>query len=65
MKKEKEESRPCGNAGCGRPAEKGSLLCDSCALEWSLFHREVRGGEDSRMTPPPAPAAPDGTLPVS
>lgn len=30
----------CANEGCGRAAEKG--LCERCALEWSLFHRETR-----------------------
>lgn len=30
----------CANEGCGRPAEGG--LCENCALERSLFHREER-----------------------
>jgi len=30
----------CANEGCGRPAENG--LCDNCALERALFHREER-----------------------
>jgi hypothetical protein len=38
----KDETRPgvCANEGCRRPAEAG--LCDTCALEGSLFHREQR-----------------------
>jgi hypothetical protein len=32
--------RICSNEGCGRPAEDG--LCENCALERSLFHREER-----------------------
>jgi hypothetical protein len=32
--------RICANEGCGRPAEDG--LCENCALERSLFHREER-----------------------
>ena len=32
----------CVNEGCGRPAE--GALCDECALEWALFHREQRDG---------------------
>ena len=30
----------CANEGCGRPAE--GALCDRCALEWALFHRDER-----------------------
>ena len=33
-------ARICSNEGCGRPAD-GSL-CENCALERSLFHREER-----------------------
>jgi hypothetical protein len=41
-----EEARNvCANEGCGRPAER--RFCDSCALEWSLFHREERAREES------------------
>jgi hypothetical protein len=32
--------RICANEACGRPAEDG--LCENCALEHSLFHREER-----------------------
>ena len=60
MKNEKEEPRLCGNAGCGRPAEKGSLLCDSCNLEWSLFHREARAEADASLRFPQPPS--DNTL---
>ena len=42
MSNDKEDPKVCANPGCGRPAEEGSPLCDSCSLEWSLFHREVR-----------------------
>jgi hypothetical protein len=30
----------CRNEGCGRPARES--VCDTCALEWDLFHRELR-----------------------
>ena len=30
----------CANPGCERPAAEE--LCEACALEWSLFHRESR-----------------------
>jgi hypothetical protein len=32
--------RECANEGCGRPAVAN--LCEACALEWSLYHREER-----------------------
>jgi hypothetical protein len=32
--------RICANEACGRLAEDG--LCENCALERSLFHREER-----------------------
>ncbi len=34
----------CGNEGCRRLASPGDLLCETCALERSLYHREERGG---------------------
>jgi hypothetical protein len=44
----------CANEGCGRPAT--GELCDACALEWALFHREERG-EICRAVAEPFPAA--------
>ena len=52
MKNEKEDSKVCANPGCDRPADRDSSLCDSCSLEWSLFHREARGeGDATRHLP--------------
>ena len=63
MKKENGDPEVCANPGCGRPAEEGSPLCDSCALEWTLFHREVRAEDDGSLHLPPPPS--DTLLPVS
>ncbi len=40
MKDEEEETKPCANEGCPRPAEKGEDFCETCGLEWSLLHRD-------------------------
>jgi hypothetical protein len=64
MKKGNEDAKTCSNPGCGRPAEGNGPLCASCDLEWSLFHREIRSHEDSRLSPPP-PSGSDEALPVS
>ncbi len=47
MKADREQRRSdgrrtpiCENEGCGRPAD--GRWCDSCSLEWTLFHREQR-----------------------
>ena len=63
MTKEMEDTKICANPGCGRPADDDGSLCDSCALEWTLFHREVRAEEDSHANLPPAPS--ENALPVS
>jgi hypothetical protein len=42
MKNQEDERKPCANEGCPRSAEKGEELCEVCALEWSLLHREKR-----------------------
>jgi len=49
MSEEKDETarnamRVCSNEGCGCPAE--GALCENCALEWGLFHREARAALD-------------------
>lgn len=56
MKNEKEEPKVCANPGCGREAVGDSALCDSCSLEWSLFHREVRAESDAAQHLPPPPS---------
>ncbi len=40
FEEERQTGRTCANEGCERPAE--ARLCGTCALEWSLFHREER-----------------------
>lgn len=65
MKTINDDTRNCENPGCGHAAEGDSPLCDSCALEWSLFHREVRAEEDPRPGAPPAPTPFDNAPPVS
>ena len=58
MKKENEDPKVCANPGCGRPAGEDGSLCDSCILEWTLFHREVRSeSEDSLRLPQPPSAS--------
>ena len=52
------EGRVCANAGCARPAE--GELCDECALEWALFHREQR--ETICRAEADPPAAPTATV---
>jgi hypothetical protein len=56
MKNEKEDPKVCANPGCGRPVEEAGVLCDSCSLEWSLFHREVRAESDVAEHLPPPPS---------
>jgi len=65
MKKESEDPKTCSNPGCGQPAENDNSLCDSCDLEWSLFHREVRAEEGAHPSVPTPPAPSDNALPVS
>ncbi len=45
------EPRICDNGDCGRKAQPGERLCESCAIERSLFRRDERfgsAGADSR-----------------
>lgn len=42
MKEQKQPPRPCVNEGCPRPAEPGTVRCDTCELEWGLFRRDLR-----------------------
>ena len=42
LEEERLAARTCANEGCERPAE--ARLCSTCALEWSLFHRDERPG---------------------
>lgn len=32
----------CSNEGCSRPVLQGEAFCETCVLEWTLFHRETR-----------------------
>jgi len=34
--------RPCANDNCPRPASPGEPLCETCALERSLYRRAER-----------------------
>lgn len=34
--------RPCANGNCPRPASPGEPLCETCALESSLYRRADR-----------------------
>lgn len=45
MKKEKESPPRCANEGCSRPAQPDDWFCDTCGIEWALFHRETRGAD--------------------
>jgi len=65
MKKEKDDTKTCSNPGCGRPAQDDRPLCDSCELEWSLFHREARAEEGAQPSVRKPPAPSDDALPVS
>ena len=41
--------RPCANDNCPRPASPGEPLCETCALEFSLYRRaQRRAGSDDR-----------------
>jgi hypothetical protein len=44
MTQDLEGGARCVNDGCGRPAESG-MRCESCELEFELFHRERRAGD--------------------
>jgi len=39
-----EETRPCANEGCLRPAAPREPFCESCSIERSLFRRDQRPG---------------------
>jgi len=39
-----EQTRPCANEGCVRPAAPGDPFCESCSIERSLFRRDQRTG---------------------
>ena len=51
--------RPCANDNCPRPASPGEPLCETCALERSLYRRaersarlDARGSVSSRADRP-------------
>lgn len=51
----------CRNEGCGRQAAPGEALCESCAIERSLFRRDerLRGvGSPSGTRPPEVESVP-------
>jgi hypothetical protein len=50
--KEKPAAPICANEGCQRPAAPGERFCETCAVEWTLYRRDTRGG---LRTPPPRP----------
>ena len=39
-----DETRPCANEGCRRPAAPLDPFCESCSIERSLFRRDQRPG---------------------
>jgi hypothetical protein len=39
-------TQTCLNEGCGRPAE--GPICETCELEWGLYHREAREARRTR-----------------
>ena len=43
-----DETRPCANEGCRRPAAPLDPFCESCSIERSLFRRDQRPGTLSR-----------------
>jgi hypothetical protein len=48
-RKSMKPARPtqtCLNEGCGRPAE--GPICETCELEWGLYHREAREARRTR-----------------
>ena len=45
----------CANEGCPRAAQPGELLCETCALERSLFRRDERWNRAAGEGPPAAP----------
>jgi len=50
--------RPCANDSCPRPASPGEPLCETCALERSLYRRAERSARaDARdsVSPHAAP----------
>ena len=51
------ENRPpvCQNEGCGRETAPGERLCESCAIERSLFRRDERFLRVAPASPPRPP----------
>ncbi len=52
-----EQNRPpvCQNEGCGREPSPGERLCESCAIERSLFRRDERRQTAEPASPRPLP----------
>lgn len=46
MEKERAEmNEKCANPACGRRVDSGSLYCENCEIEWTLYRRDLRGGD--------------------
>jgi hypothetical protein len=43
--------RPCANDNCPRPASPGEPLCETCALERSLYRRAERSARADARDP--------------
>jgi hypothetical protein len=41
----------CAADGCMRPVPKEGLVCESCALEWSLYRRDFRERPTAEFAP--------------
>lgn len=40
-----EMNEKCANPACGRRVDSGSLYCENCEIEWTLYRRDLRGGD--------------------
>ena len=41
----------CATDGCMRPVQKEGLVCEACALEWSLYRRDFRERSTAEFGP--------------
>ena len=41
----------CATDGCTKQVQKEGLVCEACALEWSLYRRDFRERPTDEFTP--------------